>query len=500
MPLELKPVFPVKEFWETKKQSSLNDKIIGYATRFLEKYFGTSLFLDMPVALQETSPSLFSAIETLEKLQNYGIVKELKSYSKFSDEPYIHGFYLSTQKTKSTVSGTNFFSKKTAVWNAIEKAVARDFSTTNNSLLEDTIYLPYEKISNQAINIFHLVSFSEKQRATLPHLRFNEQTIFGWVPAVSLCGHISKKYTLCPAQLINYSYFHKHTAGQDTTGEPILRPYITTGVASTFGTLEKALVKGILEVIEKDAYVISYLNKLSPPVIDFEYLSFQDEDLEKVYKMFRRYKLEVYLVKLPTDFSVNVISAIILDPSNKGPVFTIGNSAGFDLKSAILDALNKALTTRLSLKNDWEIKKMKKLPNPQKSGYTDRMIYWAKPENAPALEFMTQGEKIKIDLSSEQNFFDSAERSNNKKYHQNNLKKLLSELQKKSYEACYVDLSDMTTKKLGLHCIHIIIPELQSIHPRESFSYCNNKRLREIPPIFGYTPAKKLNSEPYPFG
>ena len=454
----------------------------------------------MPVALQETNPSLFSAIETAEKLQHVGIIKEIKSYSKFSDEPYIYGFYISTQKTRSVASGTDFFSEKTAIWKAIEKAVARDFSTTNNDLLKNIIQLPYEKISNQAINIFNLAGFSEKQRDTIPQLRFNNQTIFGWVPAISLCGHTINKNIFCPAQLINYSYFHRHAAGQNTTSEPILRQYTATGIASTFGVLEEALVKGILEIIEKDAYVISYLNKISPPIIDFEYLSFQDEELEKIYKMFKRYNLEVHLVKLPTDFSINVISAIVIDPSGKGPAFAIGNSAEFDLKSAILDALSKALTIRLSLKNDWEIKKAKKLPNLQKTGYVDRMIYWAKPENAPMLDFMTQGEKVKIDLSLKQNFFDSTEKINSKKYHQNKLKKLLSELQKRSYEACYVDLSSLTTKKLDLHCIQIIIPELQPIHPEESIPYHSGKRLHEIPRIFGYTPAEKLNPEPYPFG
>ena len=43
----------------------------------------------------------------------------------------------------------------------------------------------------------------------------------------------------------------------------MLRWAVTTGLA-TGQSLEEAIAKGILEVVERDAFMISYLNRLSP--------------------------------------------------------------------------------------------------------------------------------------------------------------------------------------------------------------------------------------------
>ena len=490
---ELKSTLIAKKVQEMKKNTNFLAKISLTAINFLEKHFGATLLLDVPPILQETDPKLFDAIQLSEKLQGLGIIKKIEKRQKYPDEPHIHRFHITTQKTKNTGSGADFFREDAAIWKAIGEATERNLWATENDVLKNVSYASYQKIAPEALDIFRLAGFSEKQKENNPLLKFNSHTIFGWVTAISL----GNARIACPAQLINSHYFQNKVRREKK--EPVLRRCITTGVA-TGQSLEEAVVGGILEVIERDAYIIAYLNKLSPPVIDFENLSFQDEELEKVYKMFKRYDLEVFLIKLPTDFSASVISAVILDRSGQGPAFTLGNSAKADLKSAVLGALGEAFSIRLSLKKNWEEKKEIPLPGLKNFNQFDRMLYWAKPENAPKLAFMTQGEKIQIDLSSETNFFNHSQRIKDQSYYQDRLKELKDELQKKAYSGCYVELSNREVCALGLRSVQVVIPELQPIHLEEDLPYFGGKRLQEIPRMFGYLPLENLNEEPHPFG
>ncbi len=498
---ELKISLPIKNLQDLEKQNNFKSKLAKLATGFLEKYYGANLLLDIPPALYETDSKLFSAISTAEKLQAIGIIGKIIKSPKFYDEPFFHRFSITMQKMNLGSSGGDFFNEESALWKAIGEATERSLWKTNDHLLQNIQHLPYAKIKSKALNIFKLAGFSEEQKKSCNWMNFDQNAVFGWIPAISLTGHAPHKNIFCPAQLINSSYFNRNVKGTGIGNdkEPLLRHCITTGAATTSGPLEEAIVKGILEIIERDAYIISYLNKLSPPVLDFEHLSFQDEDLEKVYKMFKRYGLEVYLVKLPTDFSASIVSAIILDRSGNGPAFAIGNSAKLDLKSAILGALTEAFSIRMYLKKNWDIKKESPLPDLKKFNMIDRMIYWARPENMPRLDFMTQGEKIKLNLETEENFFNTQEKTDGEKYYKDKLQLLIKELGDKKYEACYVELSTPAVKKIGLRSVQVIIPELQPMHLDEELPYLGGKRLHEVPKKTGYLPAETLCQEPHPF-
>jgi ribosomal protein S12 methylthiotransferase accessory factor len=310
--------------------------------------------------------------------------------------------------------------------------------------------------------------------------------------AQSLTG---KDEIYCPAQLVSWRYYSKNTKTPEraTNKEPLLRWCISTGLA-TSQSLDGAIKKGVLEVIERDAFMITYLNNISAPVIDLEYLSFQDEELEKICEVFKRYNLEIYCVKLLTDFPVYSIAGVIIDRTGRGPAFTIGNCASFDLKQAILSSLTEAHSLRLSLKKRFTDSLIK---NKSEMNAIDRIIYWSKLENLPKINFFTSGSKIKIDLDTEKNFYDIAKET--EKNTNNKLNILLKNLKNKKLEACYVEVSDYRIKKMGLRSVQVVIPELQPLYLSENLPYQGVKRLKSIPSKLGYQPAEELNQEPHPF-
>lgn len=463
MPIELNTTILARELESLKKNARLGGKIAGLAISFLEKYFGTYVLLYIPPILQETNSEIFDAIKVAEQLQNIGILKKIEKHTKLPDEPFLYYFSATSQKTKHVGIGTDFFNEKTAFLKAIYNTIGRSLRANESNILKSVQHLPYGKISSKALDIFKLNSFSEEQKKNDSSLNFNNSTVFGWVPAKSLSSTIIGETLFCPAQLISDHYLQNNIIGEKSRREPILCQSILIGLKTTAGNLEEAIVKGILEIIEQNTCTILYSNKIPPPVIDFEYLSFQDEELEKVYKMFKRYNLKVYLLKLPTNFSANVISAVILDKSGIGPAFAVGSSAGFDLKLTIFEALEKSLSKRLFFRGNLETDKKNAIIDSKKKEFFDHPLHWAKPKNEIELNFITQGEKIKVDLGTEGSFFSIQEKTNSDKYYKNKLKTFSKELRDKAYQACYIEISTPKIKRMGFCSVQVVIPELQQI-------------------------------------
>ena len=456
---------------------SFSVEIIKKVIKFLEKYLGSTVLIKIPAELSEIEGVAYEFINTAYKLQKLGVINNIIKIIGYPDEPLMYQYYASSVR-KATGWGVDFFSKEKALWKSLGEATERYLWYNSDRFFQNRKICSYRDLKGRALNIFSLAGFSEEQKNKHSILQFDENTVFGWIPARFL---VSRKILFCPVQLVSAYYRDKNT-------EPMLRWGVTTGL-STGQSLKEAIVKGALEVIERDAFMISYLNKLSPPIIDLEYLSDQDEEIAKIIKNFKRYNLEIYILQLPTDFPVYVNLAILIDRTGLGPAVSVGASANFDFKTALLTSLSESLVVRHSLKNIF-----KKKIDLKKIGREERVVYWAKPENLPKIEFFLKGEKIKIDLS--QGFYKT---KNNKNNYKEKLRILNTELEKKNYKTCYVELTTKEIKKIGLRCVQVVIPELQPLHLHESIPYFGGKRLKEVPLKFGYQPAKVLNQIPHPF-
>lgn len=462
----------VEEAIQLLKKNRFRDKVILFLINLLEKYFDSEILVKIPEGLVDFDKNLFSVVNLAIKLKKVGYIEKLTQLKKYPDEPFI--YYYSSKDRKS--GGGHFFNEKDALQASLGESVERylwfysDYFYKNN-----LIFKSYKEIKNQALNIFDLAGFSDEQKKQFDILKFDENTIFGWTKIFSLTRN---RYIFCPVQLLSALYFSNYVRKKK---EPMLRWAITTGL-TTSTTLKGALTKAFLEIIERDAFMITWLNKISPPIIDLEYLALKDQDIAQIKKTFERYNLELYVLKLISDFPVFVLAAIIIDRTGLGPAFAIGARADFDLKNALINCVSEALAVRYSLKerflNDIDLKNIKR---------EERLIYYAQKENLSKVEFLIQGEKIQLDLN---NFPDNPDEK---------FKILMKEFRNKNYEVCYAELTTPEIKKLGLRVVNMVIPELQPLHLEESIPYFGGKRLKEVPLKLGYQPAEILNQDPHPF-
>jgi len=471
---------------EILKNKPLRTFLVRGALNFLEKYFGTEILLKIPLYLQNFDFKILGAVDTAYKLQALGIVKSIvKRKRKYPDEPFIYSC-LTSSSGGVYGSGVDFLSEERTFWKSLAEAVERHLWFNSDYSFKNSIKAPYKDIKNRALNVFSLAGFSQKQKEEFSVLRFDENTIFEWVPAYSL---ILKKKIFCPLQLVSSLYFKQKVRvldsrpqnNNDAKKEPMLRWCITTGLA-TGKYLEEAALKGLLEVVERDSFMVAYLNKMSPPIFDLEHLRVQDEEIFKIISDFERYNLEVYVIKLPSELPIHVISAFIIDRTGLGPALSVGASADLDFKTSFLDALSESLAVRYSLKG-----KFQQSINFKKIYREERLIYWSKTENLPKIDFFLKGDKTKFDLKRDpSNFL----RTPSGDYYKNKLNQLAEKLKKRNFEVCFVELTTEEIKKTGLRCVQVVIPQLQPMHLNESIPYFGGNRLKE---------EYLLNKEPHPF-
>lgn len=482
--MKISPTLDIEELLNNYS-SPKTRKIILANIKFLEKYFGSKLLLENPPLLAEINTAILDVLKKTSKLRSLGNIRHIVRPS-FSDEPF-QFCYVTEINGKKIGRGTDFFQKESALWKSFAEAVERTIWFSYLEQFEkNTYFSSYKNITSPALDIFSLAGFSQEQREKNSRLAFDENTRLAWVPVKNI---LTEKKVFCPLQLIGAHYFEKRVCNQDENKntEPILRWAITTGLATAPNKTE-ALVKGILEVIERDAFMIAYLNKLPLNPIDLDDLASQDEEIREIYYRYRRYNLDLRVFQLPTDFPVFVNLCLIIDPSGIGPTVTVGASASFSLRESIIKSISESQATRTFLRITLKKKSIGNFDLNLKTLDRDqRTILWSKRETLPEINFLLQGEKIKVKLTSDKLSWEEK------------LSRLKDTIRGGDYKGYYIDLTTPEVQKIGLTVIQTIIPELQPLHLLEKFPYFGGKRIKEIPKLFGYVPTDPINTFPHPF-
>lgn len=492
--VKIRTTRPAKYLPDIRNNRLVLRKLVKFFIRFLENHFESPLLLEIPENLQNTDPEIYAAITLAHELKRLGIINEIKKIPKIPDEPFFHGFIFARSSSAASV-GADMLSDKKAIWKFLAEASERYLWKNSDAFYVGKIKkASSQELGNKAIDIFSLAGFSEEQKMRLKNLQFDKGTVFGWTKVRSI---ISGRNFFCPIQLLSAKYAQKKIRFSENSPkeEPMLRWSVTTGLA-TGRSLDEAIAKGVMETIERDAFMINYLNKISAPIVNLSTLQKQDPDIAKIVKSFERYNLEIKIVKMATDMPIYAFLAAIIDRSGLGPALTIGTSADFDPKQCILDALSEALCGRVIAKNSSSDNE----PAPKKINREGRIRYWIRPENLPKIEFLFSGEEIDIGNKWNNNFYKNIENDRRalEAFYKKRLNFLSSRLEKNGYEAYYSEITSREVKKLGFRCVQLVIPKLQPMHLDESIPYLGGKRLKKVPEKLGYQPAETLFREPHP--
>ncbi len=196
------------------------------------------------------------------------------------------------------------------------------------------IFSSYAELGNRAVYPPSFFSFSDKQYSdqNFPYPAFDPAMQTSWMAALALA---SNQKVLVPAFLVYLDW------DSDLPGDYIL-PVTSNGMASG-ASLEFATYGGLCELIERDAFIITWLNRLPAPRIYFDHLPGIETEILRHYA---RFGIELVAFNFTTDIKVPVVMAMLIDHSGKSPAVATGLGCHLDGSTALHKAIFEVCQAR----------------------------------------------------------------------------------------------------------------------------------------------------------
>jgi len=432
--------------------------------------------------------SFFRRIEYLiNKFIKNGICDGFYVMDRWTDLPPIFQFSMKKEINRSNYIvgvGSSLRNEKIAVERAVGEFVERFSLRFFNK--KEIKKIQYSRIDNNSIKLKQIVNFSKEQLKDkkIKQKLGTEKDFFLFTTGFNL---LNNKKIFIPAQLV-YVPFNGFK-------EKIIRLPISTGAAASF-SFKKAIIKGILEVIERDAFMIYFLNKEFGYLINIE----ENKYLRQIHNFIKKYNLEIYTFFLPTDIKVYNILTIIIDKSGFAPAVNCGVDSDINLDKAILKSIEEALQVfswiRFSMYFDKNNKK-NDLYDIKQRGY-----YWSDINKIPLIMKWIKNTKNVIQYSKLKKYLFnfSAKILVDDDYC---LDYLIKEIKRLNVNIYYKDITHPIFKKYRFKVAKVIIPELQPLYLNESFKYLGGERIYNILYNLGFkkrpTRYNELNKYPHFF-
>ena len=316
---------------------------------------------------------------------------------------------------------------------------------------------------------------------------FDEETRIRWVWGYSLTG---RRPRLVPATMVYLQY-----ALDDDEQAPGRNA--STGLAAGY-TLEEAILTGLYEVIERDAFTLCWLHRRVG-----RRLLVDDPELSnrlRTHFYCDRPGVDLRLFDITLDIQVPSVFATMRRPAEFGPVLCVSSVTRLSPREMVRKALREVgqglpyLRFLLHQLRDWQ-------PAPDFSDLRTFdhhcTLYAKRPELIPAaLSFCDEphGEAVLSELS---------DRSSGSVL--TNLETCVEMVrQAGDYEVIVVDITTPDVRELGLHVVRVLVPGLVPLHGNHSFPYLGVRRLWELPSKLGWEASGRdaatgLNPYPHPF-
>ncbi len=269
-----------------------------------------------------------------------------------------------------------------------------------------------------------------------------------------------KKYMYYPASLIYLPFSISLPVAENTS----------TGMSAGF-SIEDCITSGLLELLERDALMINFLQRLNPLEIDIETIDGNNKEL--INKIKEEYNIKIY--RLYSDIKVPIYLAYIWQEEGKKVHYGIGACAHFDSDYAINKALKECLFTHFYSKNIIDAR----VDNPKEiKALYEHFLYY-------------QGDKFKELLFTSKVVKYKKEKTN--------LKKVLENLKEKGLEVYYKELTTADIKPTKLKVVKVIVPGLIDLNKTHLLPRLGAERFWSVPKNLGLKYGEVLDNKPHPF-
>jgi ribosomal protein S12 methylthiotransferase accessory factor len=232
-------------------------------------------------------------------------------------------------------SGINRHAARAA---ALGEAVER-YSAACLPQPEDLVFASANELGSEAVDPERFALYREDQyrHPSFPYERFTRSTSVSWVRGSSL---LTGEPVFLPAQVV----LLRAPVALD---EPRICQATSNGLAC-HATLEEATLSGLFEVVERDAFMIAWMNRLSLPRLTWK-SSPGLIALERLY--LAPTGLRYAAVDLSAFWRVPTVMGVVRGNSREQAALGVGASSGKTIEDAIWKALDEASHVRSWARN-----------------------------------------------------------------------------------------------------------------------------------------------------
>jgi ribosomal protein S12 methylthiotransferase accessory factor len=313
-----------------------------------------------------------------------------------------------------------------------------------------------------------------------PFDAYRPDTPLRFVRALSL---VDDGVAFLPAQLVYLA-----PPGSDETAIA----YATSNGLASGASFEEAVLRALLELVERDAVMLAWKNRLSLPLLEW------DGDSELVAlddRHFRRTRLRYSVLDASVFLGVPVAIAVVHGLPGEQTALALGGGAA----ATIAEAWRKALAEAFSV-HRWLGRETLRDPTAGRlvaeavRTFDDHMLFYARHERARLAGFLDASED-RTPVSSIAPLAGPTPRAQ--------VAEIASLLARQGVSAYATDVTTPEIRELGLHVARVVAPELCPLDVVHRARFLGGRRLYHAAHETGLTPApltpSDLNALPHPF-
>lgn len=316
-----------------------------------------------------------------------------------------------------------------------------------------------------------------------PYRPLTRNSDIRWVDGRSL---ITGRRQLVPAGLVYLPYDYRLI-------DERLGPSTSTGMACSTSWAQANLT-GLLEVCERDAFSIMWLNRLSMPLLRVPEGSPFAAELDD---MLADRDASMKFVDLTNDLAVPVVCAVLRRKLFGKPLITIGLASRPGRQAAARKAATEAISEYRRIRDVLDGPDPPFVPNEDFSNVSDfplHSVVYADPALQPQLDFITASQEQRV-LDED----DSPSMSPDRR-----LKNYLRQVHECGGDALAVSLTTRDIQQLGLHVVKVMVPQAVPLNPHHLAPWLGHARVFDVPVRLGYRSSRPSVSDlnldyPHPF-
>jgi ribosomal protein S12 methylthiotransferase accessory factor len=418
-----------------------------------------------------------------------GLVSDLAPQIRGAEEPVPPFLYTATlahfdfrfaEKHDRLAAGKGW-TERQAMLSALGEAVERYAACHWDP--RRTFLARWGAVEQAALSPVDLVLYSDEQyaRKDWPYVPWAADQEVTWIRGVELPSGLE---VALPASLVYLVY-------PTPRAEDYFAPATSNGLAAG-PSLDAAILSGLYELIERDALLVTWMNRL--PATEIE-VTDDGSAGASVVRHYRRFGVEVRALLMRTDQPAAVVMALASDQDPARPARLIGMGCDLDPGRALSKAIFELCQARPSESNRYR----EHPPAGRLKGHEDvraledHPAFFCLPENSHEFEFLwAAGDKRPLRALADRSTGTVA----------GDLVACVDALAAAGHRVAYVDLTTPDVTSAGMWVVRTIAAGLQPIHFGWGQERLGGGRLLDMPRRLGLSGGRRtlddLNPCPHP--